>query len=65
MRVLLLIVFTFVSVVINARSEYEFLDQNDAVSMAARPLMVPLTLIPGADSKGAGISLSLSLSLNE
>ncbi|QCD98353.1 pectin acetylesterase 6 [Vigna unguiculata] len=53
MRVLLLIVFTFVSVVINVRSEYEFLDQNDAVSMAARPLMVPLTLIPGADSKGA------------
>lgn len=62
MKVLLLIAFAFVSVVINVRSEHELFYQNDAASMAAKPLLVPLTLIPEAASKGAGISLSLSLS---
>jgi len=62
MKVLLLIAFTFVSVAINVRSDHELFYQNDAASMAANPLLVPLTLIPGAASKGAGISFSLSLS---
>ncbi|XP_022635077.1 pectin acetylesterase 3 isoform X2 [Vigna radiata var. radiata] len=53
MRVLLLIAFTIFSVIINGRSEYELFYQNDTGSMAAKPLMVPLTLIPGAASKGA------------
>ena len=50
---LLLIAFTFVSVAINVRSDHELFYQNDAASMAANPLLVPLTLIPGAASKGA------------
>ncbi|ESW35252.1 hypothetical protein PHAVU_001G219200 [Phaseolus vulgaris] len=53
MKVLLLIAFTFVSVAINVRSDHELFYQNDAASMAANPLLVPLTLIPGAASKGA------------
>lgn len=48
-------------------SELSFLE-NDVVSTArpsssSQPLMVDLTLIQGADSKGAGLSLSLSHTL--
>ncbi|CAJ1872141.1 unnamed protein product [Sphenostylis stenocarpa] len=53
MKMLILIAFTFVSVVIKARSESELLFQNDTVSSAAKPLLVPLTLIQEAASKGA------------
>lgn len=56
----------FVSVVICGGSEthsvFSFLE-NDLVaaksSPSPQPLMIPLTLIQGADSKGAGIILSL------
>lgn len=61
--ILILIPFAFVSVVISAvgseidsHSQLSFL-QNDAVG--PQSLMVPLTLIQAAASKGAGISLPL------
>lgn len=66
MKVILLLIaasFSFVSVL---RSEAEHLFQNDAVSLAVEvppgppPLMVPLTLIQGAASKGAGEIISFA-----
>lgn len=63
---LFLIAFVFtclVSGIVSSRSVLSLLE-NDAVSAkpfsSPQPIMVNLTLIQGADSKGAGLSLSYS-----
>lgn len=60
---ILIAAFTFVSV---ARSASDHFFENDGVSLAVAatpgppPLMVPLTLIQGAASKGAGEIISFA-----
>lgn len=71
MKLILIITFSFVISVIRSETQRETLSplymlENDDFSAKVpsskpQPLMVPLTLIQGADSKGAGFVSSFSL----
>lgn len=69
MKLILILTFSFVISVIRSETETESFSpllENDVFSAQPQSLMVPLTLIQGADSKGAGFfffSLMISPSL--